>query len=322
MLLRLAGVLCLALGRDAAAAACGLFAHREAKKCYEALVYGIIDVSSFPVTSSPPLKSAVSRPPKRPRVQYRPPSSFFQSEQQSIRKRIAGGSHEGTAPTASELSILEMRWADAKRDPDILARFTALAKQDEEAATAKQDEQRLKVIGACDSAGAANERPEAYRLSGENESFIIECPVASTPGFAMCVDASGKMSTTTVQLMSTGTYLGSPVSLVQLTPLTGRRHQLRVHLSRIGFPIVGDMTYAPPISGCALAPRMMLHAHRLSLPLPSGHLEAVAPSPFSRSESREFTVANKKSEGGLCGKSAPSCRWVVDQRRGHIPPGV
>ncbi|HLV42292.1 MAG TPA: RluA family pseudouridine synthase [Brumimicrobium sp.] len=33
------------------------------------------------------------------------------------------------------------------------------------------------------------------------------------------------------------------ISLIQLSPITGRKHQLRVHLSRLGFPIIGDQTY-------------------------------------------------------------------------------
>jgi len=49
-------------------------------------------------------------------------------------------------------------------------------------------------------------------------------------------------------------------SVLLLKPLTGRRHQLRVHLAWIGHPIYGDPLY--PISGRAF-PRMYLHAWRL-----------------------------------------------------------
>jgi tRNA pseudouridine32 synthase/23S rRNA pseudouridine746 synthase len=51
---------------------------------------------------------------------------------------------------------------------------------------------------------------------------------------------------------------------LELQPLTGRTHQLRVHLASIGHPIVGDRLYAPP--GCSsAAPRLMLHASGLRL---------------------------------------------------------
>lgn len=49
-----------------------------------------------------------------------------------------------------------------------------------------------------------------------------------------------------------------------LEPLTGRSHQLRVHLAAIGHPIVGDPLYAPaPVF--AAAPRLLLHATGLDL---------------------------------------------------------
>lgn len=49
-----------------------------------------------------------------------------------------------------------------------------------------------------------------------------------------------------------------------LEPLTGRSHQLRVHLAAIGHPILGDMLYAPEPTRRA-ASRLLLHASALSL---------------------------------------------------------
>lgn len=46
---------------------------------------------------------------------------------------------------------------------------------------------------------------------------------------------------------------------VELEPITGRSHQLRVHLQAIGHPILGDTLYAPP-EVQAMADRLMLHA--------------------------------------------------------------
>ena len=51
---------------------------------------------------------------------------------------------------------------------------------------------------------------------------------------------------------------------VELEPVTGRTHQLRVHLQAIGHPIAGDPLYAS-VEGEALAPRLLLHAARLSV---------------------------------------------------------
>jgi tRNA pseudouridine32 synthase/23S rRNA pseudouridine746 synthase len=51
---------------------------------------------------------------------------------------------------------------------------------------------------------------------------------------------------------------------IELEPLTGRSHQLRVHLQWLGHPILGDALYAPP-EALARAPRLLLHASRLQL---------------------------------------------------------
>ncbi|MFC6977670.1 pseudouridine synthase [Microbulbifer taiwanensis] len=53
-------------------------------------------------------------------------------------------------------------------------------------------------------------------------------------------------------------------SLMELQPVTGRSHQLRVHLQAIGHPILGDPFYAHP-QALAAAPRLLLHAAELTL---------------------------------------------------------
>jgi tRNA pseudouridine32 synthase / 23S rRNA pseudouridine746 synthase len=67
---------------------------------------------------------------------------------------------------------------------------------------------------------------------------------------------------------------------VELEPLTGRSHQLRVHLQALGHPILGDALYAPA-ELVAAAPRLLLHACALGLahPLTNApmHLESRPP---------------------------------------------
>ena len=72
--------------------------------------------------------------------------------------------------------------------------------------------------------------------------------------------------------------------LLELAPQTGRMHQLRVHLSIVGRPILGDPYYGgqTTLRG-ELIPRLMLHAWKLDLPHPSGErlkLKARAPKDF------------------------------------------
>jgi tRNA pseudouridine32 synthase/23S rRNA pseudouridine746 synthase len=52
-------------------------------------------------------------------------------------------------------------------------------------------------------------------------------------------------------------------SLIELEPVTGRTHQLRVHLQSIGHPMLGDSLYATPEIK-ALSPRLLLHAQELA----------------------------------------------------------
>ena len=88
-----------------------------------------------------------------------------------------------------------------------------------------------------------------------------------------------KPALTLARVLRRGLYGGQPVSLVRLTPRTGRRHQLRVHLAHVGHPIVGDATY--DASECARAPRMCLHAAALRAPLDDKReLRARSPAPF------------------------------------------
>jgi 23S rRNA-/tRNA-specific pseudouridylate synthase len=55
------------------------------------------------------------------------------------------------------------------------------------------------------------------------------------------------------------------LSLLQLKPLTGRSHQLRVHCAALGHPIQGDLRYG---SKLGLGHRILLHAWRISFPHP------------------------------------------------------
>ena len=83
------------------------------------------------------------------------------------------------------------------------------------------------------------------------------------------------------------------VALVELKPVTGRMHQLRVHLAQLGHPIVGDVRYGGALSvGGQAVPRLMLHARALRFPHPGRReLKTIeAPADF-RSTSRTFAAA-------------------------------
>jgi tRNA pseudouridine32 synthase / 23S rRNA pseudouridine746 synthase len=71
------------------------------------------------------------------------------------------------------------------------------------------------------------------------------------------------------------------VSRIELEPITGRSHQLRVHLEAMGHPIIGDDFYGTPAS-FAKAERLMLHACQIELahPQTGAPLRVDCPPPF------------------------------------------
>jgi tRNA pseudouridine32 synthase/23S rRNA pseudouridine746 synthase len=77
---------------------------------------------------------------------------------------------------------------------------------------------------------------------------------------------NGKPSLTRWRVLAHDPATGT--TRVELEPVTGRSHQLRLHLQAIGHPILGDALYAPP-SVQALAPRLLLHATAITLPRPA-----------------------------------------------------
>ena len=75
----------------------------------------------------------------------------------------------------------------------------------------------------------------------------------------------GQASQTRYRVIATSADTAS--TRLALEPLTGRTHQLRVHLQAIGHPILGDALYAPP-TVLAQAPRLLLHASHLAFAHP------------------------------------------------------
>ena len=78
----------------------------------------------------------------------------------------------------------------------------------------------------------------------------------------------------------------SGYSLLVVQPLTGRSHQIRVHLAWLGFPIVGDPIYGSPRADLQRSHRMHLHcrtlriaAHRFHAPAPSDFVPSNATRP-------------------------------------------
>lgn len=121
----------------------------------------------------------------------------------------------------------------------------------------------------------------AGTLEGEG---TIEVPVVydpSRPPLHIADPAHNKPAITHWQAIEHFNIQGQPVTRVKLTPITGRSHQLRVHMQYLGHPILGDTLYATPEQQ-QLSSRLCLHAERLSFYHPQTEqlVEFYCPAPF------------------------------------------
>lgn len=99
----------------------------------------------------------------------------------------------------------------------------------------------------------------------KHQEAKIDLPIARNPAkpSTFRVDPKGKEAITYYKVLATdGEY-----NLVKLQPVTGRTHQLRVHMAHAGSPIHGDRVYG------AVDKRLMLHAYEIEIKLGGGKLK-------------------------------------------------
>ncbi len=118
---------------------------------------------------------------------------------------------------------------------------------------------------------------------------IIEAPIGRDPHSRrrMAIVEAGKEATTRYRVRQ---YLDNYTS-VEVTPLTGRTHQIRVHLSAIGYPVIGDSLYGTKSTHLN---RQFIHAYRLGFCLPSTkqYQEFIAPLPVDLEQALEHLARN------------------------------
>lgn len=103
----------------------------------------------------------------------------------------------------------------------------------------------------------------------EKERWTVDLPIAKVGSARYGVATPGKEARTEFRVVARG----EGTALVEARPLTGRTHQIRVHLAHSGHPVAGDRTY-----GGLTAPRMMLHCRSMAFRAEDGRrVEAVAP---------------------------------------------
>jgi len=121
------------------------------------------------------------------------------------------------------------------------------------------------------------------------EQGMIEAPIGRDlhSRRRMAIVEAGKEATTRYRVRQ---YLDN-YTLVEVTPLTGRTHQIRVHLSAIGYPVIGDSLYG---TKSVHLNRQFIHAYRLGFCLPSTkqYQEFVAPLPVDLEQALEHLARN------------------------------
>lgn len=92
--------------------------------------------------------------------------------------------------------------------------------------------------------------------------------------------------------------LAKDMAWIALMPITGRTHQLRVHLAEIGAPVLGDGKYGGEAAfrqGMGLSRKMHLHARKIVIPREEGVLTLTAPLPDHMTRSFEFLAFDPAS---------------------------
>ncbi|MFZ7282300.1 bifunctional tRNA pseudouridine(32) synthase/23S rRNA pseudouridine(746) synthase RluA [Avibacterium avium] len=103
------------------------------------------------------------------------------------------------------------------------------------------------------------------------------CDWENRPRQKICFEL-GKSAVTKFEVLQ---RLPNNSTRVKLTPITGRSHQLRLHMLALGHPILGDKFYAQP-QAKAMSPRLCLHAQSLQIrhPLTGEIMDFTADVPF------------------------------------------
>jgi len=130
---------------------------------------------------------------------------------------------------------------------------------------------------------------EQRRTDKRYEALVLGCPAQASGSIDLPLRADWPRRPRQIVDLEAGRaalthwavrWRGDGMARLALQPVTGRSHQLRVHLAAIGHPIVGDPLYGS-VDAVGAPHRMCLHATALSLPHPQDglrvHFESAAP---------------------------------------------
>ena len=213
---------------------------------------------------------------------------LYQDADMLVLNKPAGLAVQGGSGTKKHLDSLLAAWAGQGATPKLVHRLD-------------KDTSGVLVVAKTNKAAAF--LTQAFRTKAVQKTYwalvvgkphppvgLIDQPLlkknAQNGREMVVVDPQGQSAQTQYKTMKTACQL----SWLELKPLTGRTHQLRVHCAFMGTPIVGDGKYGkktdlPP----EVASRLHLHARQIVLPLLSGKKQTfVAPLPEHMKNSFAF----------------------------------
>ena len=203
-------------------------------------------------------------------------------------RRDDGGLYmPGIEPALTD--ILVKRWPELKKlgpRPGIVHRLdrdtsgimvVARSRRAAEQLSRQFTERTVSKMYSCIAEGRFNEK-----------KGVIDAPlIRKAPGGKKFRVGAGRNAVTE---FSVARNLGDGNSLLEVKPLTGRTHQIRVHLAAIGHPVLGDKTYGTGKKEYSFISRQMLHSHKLCFMHPASG----KPLMFSAPLPDDFRTALKK----------------------------
>jgi 23S rRNA pseudouridine1911/1915/1917 synthase len=136
------------------------------------------------------------------------------------------------------------------------------------------------------AARAVNQSFARRRVAKRYHALVRGVPAAASGEIRLALaeghlrseaSTSGKEAVTRYEVLE----VFADATLLGIEPLTGRMHQIRVHLAAIGHPVIGDSKYGREAER-GTPPRLMLHASSLALPHPIGGRPFVVESPLPK----------------------------------------
>ncbi|MBE6358409.1 MAG: RluA family pseudouridine synthase [Lentisphaerae bacterium] len=129
------------------------------------------------------------------------------------------------------------------------------------------------------------------QVTGELKTLIGRHPVNRQK--MAIVERNGKEAHTAYKILAHKIIDNIPLTLAEVRIFTGRTHQIRVHMSSIGLPIIGDDVYGNRNCTFPGVTRQLLHAWKLSLPHPETGDMMTFTSPLPEDFQRIKELMNK-----------------------------